>query len=135
MSPPETAGNGHSVDDLPPGCSRDGSAPETCRGCGLAVPSAAAWKRAHDDERCDDACWCAAYCWMDGRCEPKPEDELARARAEAFEECARIADARAVEFSYRLPTLVETGGDTLTVRAQASEASKIAELIRRRIKP
>lgn len=67
------------------------SEPETCLGCARKVPDDATWKRDHAEE-CGDACWCRAYCWTDGHCEPNPADIAARARAEAFEECARIAE-------------------------------------------
>lgn len=90
-NPPETAGNRPISDDRPSGGYGEGSASETCLGCARKVPDDATWRRDHAEE-CGDACWCRAYCWTDGHCEPNPADIAARARAEAFEECARIAE-------------------------------------------
>lgn len=62
-------------------------------------------------------------------------DPVARARAEAFEECARIAETRCADFVERLAALLETGGNSVEMQSRASESAKIAAEIRRRAKP
>lgn len=112
----------------------DGSAPETCPGCALRVPDHSTWERQHRED-CGGSCWCRAYCWKDGDCPPDLSAIRARARAEAFEECARIAKDCADERRRQLAA----GGRSERVNdalfGKLTEASRIEDLIRRRAKP
>ena len=99
------------------------SQPERCLGCRLEVADDAAWKREHPTDDCSAGCWCRVYCWGDCRVSVSPSDIRARARAEAFEECARIAD-------------VEAETHRLRDDPQRMDAARwIAREIRRKAKP
>ena len=119
-NPPETAGNGPSGHDRPSGGVERWSA-----------AFAAAWAIA-DKIRCTPGTvdrearmqmWSGLIA-----------DEVCRARAEAFNEAARIAEARCADFVERLAALLETGGNSVEMQARASESARIAAEIRRRAK-